>query len=165
MSVVVSMCRAQICLSRLLSFVLQIYPDPELEQQILALAIRCIHSEEGCRWTGQMKQLQVSSSHHSCIFPLFFFFFTSFFLGLDLWLWIFVHYRELFWFSSLYSYKNLIQLWQDCNSSSINVFLNEYWILLEYNMNIYLNILFLLLFLPQPLLISCSCKSNSMPCD
>lgn len=40
---------------------LQIYPDPELEQQILALPIRCIHSEEGCRWTGQMKQLQVSS--------------------------------------------------------------------------------------------------------
>lgn len=39
----------------------QIYPDPELEQQILALAIRCIHSEEGCRWTGQMKQLQVKS--------------------------------------------------------------------------------------------------------
>ena len=39
---------------------LQIYPDPELEQQILALPIRCIHSEEGCRWTGQMKQLQVS---------------------------------------------------------------------------------------------------------
>lgn len=40
---------------------LQIYPDPELEQQILALPIRCIHSEEGCRWTGQMKQLQVRS--------------------------------------------------------------------------------------------------------
>lgn len=40
-------------------FIFQIYPDPELEQQILALAIRCIHSEEGCRWTGQMKQLQV----------------------------------------------------------------------------------------------------------
>lgn len=39
----------------------QIYPDPELEQQILTLAIRCIHSEEGCRWTGQMKQLQVKS--------------------------------------------------------------------------------------------------------
>lgn len=50
----------------------QIYPDPELEQQILALPIRCIHSEEGCRWTGQMKQLQVRRSscfslslHHS----------------------------------------------------------------------------------------------------
>ncbi|XP_066518575.1 TNF receptor-associated factor 4a [Hoplias malabaricus] len=44
----------------------KIYPDPELEQQILALAIRCIHSEEGCRWTGQMKQLQ---SHFStCAF-------------------------------------------------------------------------------------------------
>ena len=43
-------------------FFLQIYPDPELEQQILALPIRCIHSEEGCRWTGQMKQLQVRSS-------------------------------------------------------------------------------------------------------
>ena len=39
----------------------QIYPDPELEQQILALPIRCIHSEEGCRWTGQMKQLQVGT--------------------------------------------------------------------------------------------------------
>ncbi|TMS07727.1 TNF receptor-associated factor 4 [Larimichthys crocea] len=26
----------------------KIYPDPELEQQILALPIRCIHSEEGC---------------------------------------------------------------------------------------------------------------------
>ncbi|KAG7266434.1 hypothetical protein CRUP_030657 [Coryphaenoides rupestris] len=38
----------------------KIYPDPELEQQILALPIRCIHSEEGCRWTGQMKQLQES---------------------------------------------------------------------------------------------------------
>ncbi|KAG5269382.1 hypothetical protein AALO_G00201370, partial [Alosa alosa] len=36
----------------------KIYPDPELEQQILALAIRCIHSEEGCRWSGPMKQLQ-----------------------------------------------------------------------------------------------------------
>lgn len=44
-------------------FLLQIYPDPELEQQILALPIRCIHSEEGCRWTGQMKQLQVRSFH------------------------------------------------------------------------------------------------------
>ncbi|KPP57508.1 TNF receptor-associated factor 4-like [Scleropages formosus] len=36
----------------------KIYPDPELEQQILGLTIRCIHSEEGCRWTGQVKQLQ-----------------------------------------------------------------------------------------------------------
>ncbi|KAL4608425.1 TNF receptor-associated factor 4-like [Arapaima gigas] len=36
----------------------KIYPDPELEQQIMALLIRCIHSEEGCRWTGQVKQLQ-----------------------------------------------------------------------------------------------------------
>lgn len=44
---------------------LQIYPDPELEQQILALPIRCIHSEEGCRWTGQMKQLQVSSLYQA----------------------------------------------------------------------------------------------------
>ncbi|MEQ2207888.1 hypothetical protein XENOCAPTIV_020432 [Xenoophorus captivus] len=42
----------------------QIYPDPELEQQILALPIRCIHSEEGCRWTGQMKQLQVRRSSY-----------------------------------------------------------------------------------------------------
>ncbi|MGH0181865.1 UNVERIFIED_CONTAM: hypothetical protein FKN15_028857, partial [Acipenser sinensis] len=38
----------------------QIYPDPELEQQILCLLIRCIHSEEGCRWSGQMKQLQLT---------------------------------------------------------------------------------------------------------
>lgn len=49
--------------NKLLVFLLQIYPDPELEQQILALPIRCIHSEEGCRWTGQMKQLQVRSFH------------------------------------------------------------------------------------------------------
>lgn len=49
---------------------LQIYPDPELEQQILALAIRCIHSEEGCRWTGQMKQLQVRSFNSLSLLPL-----------------------------------------------------------------------------------------------
>lgn len=67
---------SNLSLSRLLSFVLQIYPDPELEQQILALAIRCIHSEEGCRWTGQMKQLQVSSSYRSYVF-LFCFVFSS----------------------------------------------------------------------------------------
>ncbi|XP_075760630.1 TNF receptor-associated factor 4 [Pelodiscus sinensis] len=36
----------------------KIYPDPELELQVLTLAIRCIHSEEGCRWSGQLKQLQ-----------------------------------------------------------------------------------------------------------
>lgn len=38
---------------------LQIYPDPELEAQVLSLAIRCIHSEEGCRWSGLIKHLQV----------------------------------------------------------------------------------------------------------
>uniref|UniRef100_A0A803VIK9 TNF receptor associated factor 4 n=1 Tax=Ficedula albicollis TaxID=59894 RepID=A0A803VIK9_FICAL len=37
---------------------LQIYPDPELEAQVLSLAIRCIHSEEGCRWSGLIKHLQ-----------------------------------------------------------------------------------------------------------
>uniref|UniRef100_A0A672UWJ4 TNF receptor associated factor 4 n=1 Tax=Strigops habroptila TaxID=2489341 RepID=A0A672UWJ4_STRHB len=36
----------------------QIYPDPELEAQVLSLAIRCIHSEEGCRWSGLIKHLQ-----------------------------------------------------------------------------------------------------------
>lgn len=39
----------------------QIYPDPELEAQVLSLTIRCIHSEEGCRWTGLIKHLQVGS--------------------------------------------------------------------------------------------------------
>ncbi|XP_044539007.1 TNF receptor-associated factor 4-like, partial [Gracilinanus agilis] len=37
----------------------KIYPDPELEVQVLSLPIRCIHSEEGCRWTGALRQLQV----------------------------------------------------------------------------------------------------------
>lgn len=37
----------------------QIYPDPELEVQVLGLAIRCIHSEEGCRWSGPLRHLQV----------------------------------------------------------------------------------------------------------
>ncbi|XP_017348734.1 TNF receptor-associated factor 4b [Ictalurus punctatus] len=36
----------------------KIFPDVELEQQILALPIRCIHSEEGCRWSAQNKHLQ-----------------------------------------------------------------------------------------------------------
>lgn len=59
---------------------LQIYPDPELEAQVLSLAIRCIHSEEGCRWSGLIKHLQVGpgrrregqsstpwlSHHHPC---------------------------------------------------------------------------------------------------
>uniref|UniRef100_A0A7N4NLW9 TNF receptor associated factor 4 n=1 Tax=Sarcophilus harrisii TaxID=9305 RepID=A0A7N4NLW9_SARHA len=36
----------------------KIYPDPELEAQVLSLAIRCIHSEEGCRWTGGLRHLQ-----------------------------------------------------------------------------------------------------------
>ncbi|XP_065550621.1 TNF receptor-associated factor 4 isoform X4 [Lathamus discolor] len=36
----------------------KIYPDPELEAQVLSLAIRCIHSEEGCRWSGLIKHLQ-----------------------------------------------------------------------------------------------------------
>nr|WIK99884.1 TRAF4 [Paralichthys olivaceus] len=36
----------------------KIYPDPELEQQILALPIRCIHSEEGCRCFFFFFQLQ-----------------------------------------------------------------------------------------------------------
>lgn len=39
----------------------QIYPDPELEVQVLSLAIRCIHSEEGCRWSGLIKHLQVGA--------------------------------------------------------------------------------------------------------
>lgn len=61
---------------------LQIYPDPELEAQVLSLAIRCIHSEEGCRWSGLIKHLQVGpgrmerrgqsctpwpSHHHPCV--------------------------------------------------------------------------------------------------
>lgn len=37
----------------------QIYPDPELEVQVLGLPIRCIHSEEGCRWSGPLRHLQV----------------------------------------------------------------------------------------------------------
>ncbi|XP_033924606.1 TNF receptor-associated factor 4 isoform X1 [Melopsittacus undulatus] len=36
----------------------KIYPDPELEAHVLSLAIRCIHSEEGCRWSGLIKHLQ-----------------------------------------------------------------------------------------------------------
>nr|XP_032644603.1 TNF receptor-associated factor 4 [Chelonoidis abingdonii] len=36
----------------------KIYPDPELEAQVLTLTIRCIHSEEGCRWSGHIKHLQ-----------------------------------------------------------------------------------------------------------
>lgn len=36
----------------------QIYPDPELEVQVLGLPIRCIHSEEGCRWSGPLRHLQ-----------------------------------------------------------------------------------------------------------
>ncbi|XP_056675501.1 TNF receptor-associated factor 4 isoform X1 [Monodelphis domestica] len=40
----------------------KIYPDPELEAQVLSLPIRCIHSEEGCRWTGALRQLQVHLS-------------------------------------------------------------------------------------------------------
>uniref|UniRef100_A0A8C3I5I0 TNF receptor associated factor 4 n=1 Tax=Chrysemys picta bellii TaxID=8478 RepID=A0A8C3I5I0_CHRPI len=36
----------------------KIYPDPELETQVLSLPIRCIHSEEGCRWSGPIKHLQ-----------------------------------------------------------------------------------------------------------
>ncbi|XP_031447542.1 TNF receptor-associated factor 4 [Phasianus colchicus] len=36
----------------------KIYPDPELEAQVLSLAIRCIHSEEGCRWSGLIRHLQ-----------------------------------------------------------------------------------------------------------
>lgn len=27
---------------------------------MLSLTIRCIHSEEGCRWSGHIKHLQVS---------------------------------------------------------------------------------------------------------
>ncbi|XP_016307061.1 TNF receptor-associated factor 4-like [Sinocyclocheilus anshuiensis] len=40
----------------------KIFPDVELEQQILSLPIRCIHSEEGCRWTAQNKLLQAHLS-------------------------------------------------------------------------------------------------------
>lgn len=40
----------------------QIYPDPELEAQVLSLTIRCIHSEEGCRWSGTIRHLQVSNT-------------------------------------------------------------------------------------------------------
>uniref|UniRef100_A0A8D2LS50 TNF receptor associated factor 4 n=1 Tax=Varanus komodoensis TaxID=61221 RepID=A0A8D2LS50_VARKO len=36
----------------------KIYPDPELEAQVLSLTIRCIHSEEGCRWIGTIRHLQ-----------------------------------------------------------------------------------------------------------
>nr|XP_045232114.1 TNF receptor-associated factor 4 isoform X3 [Macaca fascicularis] len=36
----------------------KIYPDPELEVQVLGLPIRCIHSEEGCRWNGPLRHLQ-----------------------------------------------------------------------------------------------------------
>uniref|UniRef100_A0A8C2GZ28 TNF receptor-associated factor n=1 Tax=Cyprinus carpio TaxID=7962 RepID=A0A8C2GZ28_CYPCA len=40
----------------------KIFPDVKLEQQILSLPIRCIHSEEGCRWTAQNKLLQAHLS-------------------------------------------------------------------------------------------------------
>lgn len=46
-----------------MGFFLQIFPDMELEQQILSLPIRCIHSEEGCRWAAQNKLLQVNKTH------------------------------------------------------------------------------------------------------
>uniref|UniRef100_A0ACB8ECK9 TNF receptor-associated factor 4 n=1 Tax=Sphaerodactylus townsendi TaxID=933632 RepID=A0ACB8ECK9_9SAUR len=36
----------------------KIYPDPDLEVQVLSLTIRCIHSEEGCRWSGTIRHLQ-----------------------------------------------------------------------------------------------------------
>ncbi|XP_058019919.1 TNF receptor-associated factor 4 [Ahaetulla prasina] len=36
----------------------KIYPDPDLEAQVLSLTIRCIHSEEGCRWSGTIRHLQ-----------------------------------------------------------------------------------------------------------
>ncbi|XP_042298211.1 TNF receptor-associated factor 4 isoform X5 [Sceloporus undulatus] len=36
----------------------KIYPDPELEAQVFSLTIRCIHSEEGCRWSGTIRHLQ-----------------------------------------------------------------------------------------------------------
>ncbi|XP_041580795.1 TNF receptor-associated factor 4 isoform X3 [Vulpes lagopus] len=44
----------------------KIYPDPELEVQVLSLAIRCIHSEEGCRWSGPLRHLQ--SHLNTCSF-------------------------------------------------------------------------------------------------
>ncbi|XP_047689289.1 TNF receptor-associated factor 4 isoform X1 [Prionailurus viverrinus] len=44
----------------------KIYPDPELEVQVLGLPIRCIHSEEGCRWSGPLRHLQ--SHLNTCSF-------------------------------------------------------------------------------------------------
>lgn len=56
-----------------MKYVVQIFPDVELEQQILTLPIRCIHSEEGCRWAAANKQLQVNHTHtHTVQYTLYF---------------------------------------------------------------------------------------------
>ncbi|KAG3278613.1 TRAF4-containing [Ictidomys tridecemlineatus] len=36
----------------------KIYPDPDLEVQMLGLPIRCIHGEEGFCWSGALRHLQ-----------------------------------------------------------------------------------------------------------
>ena len=41
---------------------LQIYPDPELETEILALTTHCSNYSAGCKWTGKLQNLKVWSS-------------------------------------------------------------------------------------------------------
>ena len=48
---------------------LQIYPDPELESEIMSSMIRCIHYKEGCKWVDKLQTLQVSFTQVSWPWP------------------------------------------------------------------------------------------------
>lgn len=42
-------------------FVFQIYPDPDSEKAIMGSVVYCIHHKEGCKWTGELRKLKVTS--------------------------------------------------------------------------------------------------------
>ncbi len=39
----------------------QIYPDDKMEGEIMSLNVRCQFYKDGCKWTDQLRTLQVST--------------------------------------------------------------------------------------------------------
>lgn len=50
-------------------FILQVFPDGWVRNEINHLAVQCPHKERGCDWEGKIASLEVSLRFYLCIIP------------------------------------------------------------------------------------------------
>ena len=50
-------------------FILQVFPDGWVRNEINDLAVHCPHKERGCDWEGKIASLEVSLRFYFCIIP------------------------------------------------------------------------------------------------